>query len=259
MTDHIENVEADETPTVAEILAQANDDAAGDGHEGPKFETIEDLAREMNWNPDGEKSAAEFILAGESIRKRQRVSNEKLDKQIQQLQDTVSRMSRNYESVMERAEQQAMRKLQADIRQAVEDGDVERYETLRKQESESRRPAIDPEVQAFADRNPWMASDPVLKADALNIDAALIQSNPNMSTAERLRKVEAEVKARNPHKFQTRAHVPDTDTRPPGVKQQSRKRGWDELPREAVDIGEKLVKQGLYTREDWANKWWSDK
>lgn len=105
-----------------------------------KKQSIEDLAAQYGWQSDGEKSAEEFV----------KVALDKFpdqSKKIKQLFRTVEELKEHMSKAETRAYEKAKAELDAQRKQAIYDGDVERVEALDKAR-EDLKPAMQMEAPA---------------------------------------------------------------------------------------------------------------
>lgn len=159
--------------------------------------------------------------------------------------------------------QRAMNDLREQRREAIADGDVEKVDQLDKkmadlkpppsnagqEQQQEKKPAaeeggkkpVQPEVQAFIDRNPWFIDDTDLNAIVQTIHVRRLQTHKDKeSLAENLQWVEDEVRKRYPEKFENEARRGRSTPRmterrgsdggdpPPGARKR-----FEDLPAEA--------------------------
>lgn len=238
-------------------------------------------ARKMGWRPkeeyeksgrDPEKwvSAEEFVRRGENelpvLRERFRKLEKRAEKQDKQL-DEGNKLLRDLvtsqRAERDKAVKEALSKAQKDRREAIATGDVpeaerlssvieEHKDTLKapvpaeRQASTEGKVEIPEEVTDWVDANQWFTKDKVLNAVAVAQYGELM-ADKNLTDTERLAKVKAEVVRRFPEKFgNARRTQPSAVESGTGGGGRSRKseRGWNDLPRDAQDIAERLIRQG---------------
>lgn len=115
--------------------------------------SIEDLAAQYGWQSDGEKSAEEFV----------KVALDKFpdqSKKIKQLFRTVEELKEHMTKAETRAYEKARLELDAQRKQAIYDGDVERVEALDKAREDLKPASIEaptqqlhPAIADFEERN----------------------------------------------------------------------------------------------------------
>ena len=103
-------------------------------------------ALEMGWNPDHEGenfvSAKEFIRVGEII-KSKRDQKKESDKKIDALQSAVQKLLEHNKKVEEQAYLKAKMELDNREREAVQSGDIEEFEKVKRESSLLSRPAVE--------------------------------------------------------------------------------------------------------------------
>lgn len=265
---------------------------------------ISDRARAMGWRPkeeyrgDPERwvDADTFVKRGEEeapvMRERLRDATRKvsdLDRQIKQrdaeYQENLGRIERAATMALHQQRAQIEAQFRAALKQAVETGDVQRYDQLERSRDETLtnfdenvrrsvapKPAQQPQapqlpahVVEAADKwkqeNSWFGTDPLLRHLAMAEHERLNVEMPGLSIDDNLRRVKAEVMKRYPEKFgidpgETRGAAVEGGRRSSatGVRQ----RGASDLPSDARRIGEKFVKDGLFKSvEDYAKAYWT--
>lgn len=184
--------------------------------EEPQYTQEEQEAIEKGWDPtykgDNFVSAKEFIRVGSMI-KRMKSSEKKLE----ELKDVVKDLSHHLKKADEAALEKARRELREQKLQAVNEGDVDRFNQLEKQESllVQEPPAQPPEVSEaakdFASRNKdWFnTSTPenhemAMAADTIDkfIGEQLQKQGKTVSVKEHLQMVEDRIKKLYPHRFE---------------------------------------------------------
>lgn len=107
----------------AAVMAEIDNIREGGGSVASKESSIETLAAQYGWSPDGEKSAEEFI----------KVAMDKFpdqSKKIKQLFRTVEEMKTHMSKAEKAAYERAKTELDAQRRQAIQQGDVDLVEEL---------------------------------------------------------------------------------------------------------------------------------
>lgn len=150
-------------------------------------EFYEDLAKSYGWNPDGKKSAEEYIkFALDKFPKRgdalsaQNKKIEAKDSELSQMKMVLDQLANDMKKSKEVAYQQALADLQAQKREAISLGDVERVEQIEKETNNLNGVQQPPEVvQEFKARNAeWLEGvnpqDLEMQAYAHQIDNALM-------------------------------------------------------------------------------------
>jgi hypothetical protein len=252
------------------------DDTQAGGGGDDNLGTVEERARRMGWVPEaefkGDKSrwvdAQTFVKNGEEalpiLRERMRT----LERTNAELLKTVTEAKKFNETVYQRAYDKAKKDLEAQIRAAAKAGDEEAAtqaaDDLAKLEREkAERDAggdEDPVFDAWIAQNRWYSDDPDL---ALEAEAEAFKLRKRGEKAEGvafLEKVKEAVKKRFPEKFgNPRRTAPgQVEGAAPGGDGGSRgKKGWESLPREAKEAGERFIKQGIVKdKATYAQQYW---
>jgi regulator of replication initiation timing len=186
--------------------------------EAPQLTEIEQKALDMGWRPREEFDGSddEFIDAKEFVRRKPLF--DKIDHQGRQLKATIKALEglKNHYTTMREVEyERALKALKSERKQALTDGDGDRFEELDdqiksvEQQAEQVRAAketpvvqeevVHPEFQAWTARNPWYQSTGYMRKFADDIGTQLHARG--MNPAEVLKEVEAAVRKEFPQKF----------------------------------------------------------
>lgn len=255
---------------------------------------------EFKGDPEKWRPADEFVKRGEELLpialERTRAAERKLadmEARIAQREreytDTVGRLERMSTKALERQREQLMANYSAAMRQAVELGDVQRFDQLQRdqytavqqfdtqvreavappqQQQNGPRP-LPPEEQALVSswvrENAWYERDPAMKALAEAHHVALNNQFPGISLQENLKQVAAEVRRRFPDKFGPTNHkivapmVESGGGGMPGAGAGRRTKSAADLPADAKAAAERFVKQGIYKNvNEYAADYWAD-
>lgn len=179
---------------------------------------IETRAMEMGWRPKGEFSGSEddFIDAKEFVRRKPLF--EKIDAQSRQLKNVtqgLEALKNHYSKVRETEFNRALQELKSQRKQAMTEGDGERFEQIDEQiksvevqaaemKQIQERPlvreeVVNPEFQSWKARNSWYENTTSMRAHADEVGIRLHKEG--LSAAEVLKRVEQEVRKEFPHKF----------------------------------------------------------
>lgn len=207
---------------------------------------VEALAREHGWNPDGPKSAAEFIASGLDYRRT-------LKNRLDEVESATKRLDGWREKAEKAGYERAKREIEQRKADAREEGDVEAYERAIKAEQEIegvRNDGPDPELKAWLERNPWFEKDQVLQLQAKAIDAELQRKHPALSHGELLERIETEMKTRYPEAFGLERKA--TPPKGEGRTQRGKPNGksWDKLPSEVQREADAMIKRGWIKDRD---------
>jgi hypothetical protein len=242
-----------ETPEVEAEVPGAGDAEKPADKPATKSE-IETLALEMGWDPKKSKSAADWIRDGTVIQRDLKASK---DAQAREFQQRLDRLDRTTKTALTRQREQLDAAWKQRMREAVNLADMEAFdkaqqgrdaalqkfdEEVEELPSAAKAPADAPqEVKDFARRNSWFDVDEDMTDVAVNISKRLASKYPDMPLAERLLQVEAEIK----RKFPQGAKPPAVEGGLRPIKTSTAK-GWAQLPPEAKDMANSLIKDGLF-------------
>lgn len=182
-----------------------------------KLTPIEEEALSTGWNPEGEKSAEEWVRSAplyQAITQR--------NKKIDQLERSLQELTKHMDQQREVGYKQALEDLQSRRRMAISDGDIEAVEELDtkideiksfNQPSQPQDINNHPAVQSFAQRHASWVNDPSYEAEEMRTfareRAEILQNNYNMDIEQALVEVEKDLRYKYPDKFKnSRAEEP---------------------------------------------------
>jgi len=161
-----------------------------------------------------------------------------------------------------------MASLKAERKNALADGDVDRFtaveeqmEKLREQRQEEKQDVKQvqqqgpsPAFQAFIAENSWYVRDPELAAVADNLGIAYYQRGH--TEEQTLQYVANQVRKIYPEKFgnpQTKPKASAVESGTSGTQVNTKKKGmsWEDLDPEQRRVAEKWVKMGVITKEKY--------
>lgn len=260
-------VEEEVVEAVEGEVEETTEEAAPEGGaDKPQTKTeIETLALEMGWDPKKSKTAADWIRDGTVIQRDLKASK---DAQARDHQERFDRLERTTHAALARQREQLDSAWKHRMREAVNLADMDAFDkaeqgrnaALKKFDDEveelpsaGKAPAdAPPEVKAFAKRNSWFDVDEDMTDVAVNISKRLGSKYPDMPLDERLEQVEAEIKRKFPHEFNGQGETKTTTAKPPAVEgglrpiKTSTAKGWAQLPPEAKEMANSLIKDGLF-------------
>lgn len=172
----------------------------------------ENLAKDYGWNPDGKKSAEEYIkFALDKFPKRgdalsaQNKKIEAKESEITQMKIVLDQLANDMKKSKDTAYQQALADLQYQKREAISVGDVEKVEKIEQATHNLTNPQeIPPSVQDFKSRNhQWLeGTDPQdleMQAYAFQIDNTLM--NKKLPPEQHMKTLEAAIQNKFKHYF----------------------------------------------------------
>lgn len=190
---------------------------------------VEQKALDMGWRPRDQFNGSdeEFVDAKEFVNRQplfDKISQS--TREVKELRKQVQALQTHYTAVHETAYKKALADLKVQRRQALSDGDGERFDQLddeiksvEKQveqlqvEQAPQAPEIHPEFAAWVDANSWYEKVGYMRAFADDLGPRIKAANPDLSPKAVLLKVQEAVKKEFPHKFQNpnRAAAPNVE------------------------------------------------
>lgn len=256
-----------------------NEFKGGDTSRWVDAQTFIDRA-ESNANILIERNRALDLKLGQSQEEiqKQNVAIAALQRQLNDLTSVTTELRDFASSASQRAYKKARSDIEAEMRVAVSEADVPKFERAQQElrsldeeaidrgarrvetkspeepapvvkpqptVQEQPQPQIHPEVKAFCDANPWFMSDGTLNTYMQERHMAILREEPGLSLSENFAKAKSQVQAKFPEKFginprRNDAPAVTTTTTTRAIK--SKKLGYDDLPAEAKAICDKFVK-----------------
>lgn len=239
---------------------------------------VEEQAREQGWvsqdewvkdgrSEDDWRPAKEFVERGEIFKSLHQVKRE-----LKQTKAAHDALSQHHRFVYERAYQEAYNKLRQERRQALKDEDLkavaeteEKIENLQSEHAartqnlnaqqaaaaQATAAGIHPELQAFADRNPWYNTDTDMREFAEAVGLIYIQKNPNSPPADVLKHIESKVRKQYSEKFGQRKAAPNAVAGVDRTSQRISKGGEVVLDDMEFQIMKTLVANGDMTEDQY--------
>ncbi len=233
-------------------------------------------ATEMGWRPESEwhgdakdfRDSEEFVKRGEEIlqfvrrdRDREREKNAKLESDMD---GRFRRLENTYIDVMKRQKAQHevdVAAIATDQRRAVEEGDVDAYDAQVKRrdalgaapEVPDGAPPPNDAVVRWAADNPWLKNKAMW---AVANDAFQESADSGGDVHSQIAAADAEIRRRYPEKFEAPRATVETGGQ---VKRGKVTKGAAQLPPEARVAFEKLVREGMYGKDDiakYAKSYW---
>lgn len=233
---------------------------AGDG------QAVEARARRMGWVPQEEfrgdktkwRDAQAFVKNGEEslpiLRERLRSSEAARD----ELAKSVSDFQKMNDTSFQRGYEKAKRELEAAVKREAkagnEEGAAAAATELAELEAEKTKREVatkdDPVFNAWLGQNAWY-NDTELKAEAEAVAFLLRRKGDKTEGAPFLDKVKEEMQKRFPDKFKNPRREAAGGPERPGAGGDGGgigkgKKGWEALPADAKQSGERYIKQKLY-------------
>jgi hypothetical protein len=253
-------------------------DAGGDkGGEGSGERTVEDRARAMGWSPKeefrGDQSrwvdAATFVKNGEESLPILRERMRKLEATNMELTKGVREAREFNDKVYEKALAQARKEAKEEITRATKAGDANAATAAAESLAATEREAAEHKAKKEAEGDPVFESwqkdnadwyqDPDMRVEAEAIAFKLRKKGDKSEGLPFLDKVKDEMKKAFPDRFSNpRRNQPGSVERTGGGGEggSRSKKGWDALPTEAKQAGDRFIKQKLVKdRETYAKQY----
>ena len=230
---------------------------------------IEKRAIELGWRPKEEFHGDEddFIDAKEFVRRQPLFEKiESQNRQIRNVTKALESFKTHYTNVEQAAVERALALLKTQRKEALTDGDGERFDLLDdeikkaetkmseieqiKQQPLVQETTVHPEWQAFERRNPWYTSTSYMRKYADDVGTQL--ASQGVAPTDVLKQVELAVRKEFPHKF-----VNPNKELAPAVEQSrgtSKSNGKSEdsfLSDQERKVMNDLVRSGLLTKEKY--------
>lgn len=236
--------------------------------EEKQFSEIEQKAIDMGWRPrqEFEGSDDDFIDAKEFVRRKPLFDKiEHTSRELKNVKKTLDSFKQHYSRVEEVAVQKAILQLKNARKEALAEGDGERFEQideqlqtaqsqLRQIEVAKNTPAVEddtphPDFVAFKNRNGWYQSDNEMTAFADKLGMGLAATG--MSPQEVLKEIEQQIRTRFSSKFRNtrKEDAPDVNNSRNGGKPPKNEEA--NLTEDERKIMNTLVRSGAITKEKY--------
>lgn len=211
---------------------------------------IEELARSHGWNPEGEKSADEFIaFALDNLPERG-----KQLKRMQKTMDALVQHNRNQEQI---AYERALKELTEQKAQAISRGDAVAVMNIEQQANELK-PVIEPSlaVEEFQERNStWLfgtsEEDKQMQAYTFGMDSVLMREK--LDPDEHMERLEKAVREHFPEKFGIKPRSPVESSEGSNVSNRPHKKTFSvsDLSAQQRQIAEEFEFYKIMTKEQY--------
>lgn len=237
----------------------------------PQYTEVEQRAMEMGWRPQSEFNGdeANFVDAKEFIGRKPLF--DKIDSQSRQIKavtKALEEFKNHYSKVNENAYERALSSLKNQRKQALTDGDGDKFEQIDEQiksvetqmeEVRAQRerplvqeePQVAPEFQNWVARNPWYNSVGYMRKFADDYGTRL--ATQGVAREEVLLKVAEAVRKEFPTKFTNpnKQSAPDVESSGSGSKKPAAKSGSFELTEQERKVMNDLVRTKVLTKDEY--------
>ncbi len=247
---------------IGPVGAEQDDDTQNQDEQQPT--EVEALALKMGWaveddwrgDPNKWVDAATFIRTGPEILKR---TLERQDGQLAETQKLLDDFKGFHTDVEARAHKRALADFRAEQRKAVEDGDTEAFDAAQtrmdaldeeaKPEPEANKPNVDPQFEAWKDRNAWFGDDVEMTVYAEQIAPIIGKKHQGAAFYEA---ADAEIRRKFPDKFTNprRKRAASVEGAGAGGGQRGNGHGYADLPADAKAACDRFIGQGMFKGAD---------
>jgi hypothetical protein len=237
------------------------------GEPTPEYSEVELEAIEQGWNPEGVEGKRNLTAEEFLDRKPLYDDLRKTKRQIRKQQEQLEALKKHVSIADERARERALRELDSQKREALEDQNFDAVIAIDKQIRETENAPLATETPTNAafenwrEENDWYDEDAELKDYADMVGTHFAQRHPEKPVSEVFEHVTKEVKARYASKFKNeRREQPNpvegaVRGRAAGSKQKHSER---DLPEEHRQIMNTLVKGGTMTKDEYLKSYFGD-
>lgn len=231
--------------------------------------SVEDRARLLGWKPPEEfngdpehaLTAEDFVKKGEEILPVVRANNKKLEAALYKQNQEISELkgvAAGFNDILKMQEDRIRKEYEKDMRDAVRDGDIERFDELSKERDEyvqkSTPPPVNKDAQIeannFMARNDWFGVDDVKTKFAEQEDKRL--ASLGLPPAEHFARLEENIK----RKF-TKSPPPQGVSPGKRAVTAPKKKDFASMPDENKQMAMTMEKYGKVNREEYAKNYWA--
>lgn len=248
-------------------------------------ERVEKEARDLGWSPEDEwrgdpnkwapasvyldRMAGNRRFMDQQFEKMERAYREtiaKLEGTIKEQGEVLGDLSERFTNADKAAFARGLKAARDEMAAAVAEGDTERYRAAEQryddlqergppepkkkepppeERQDEQQPTIDPAVIAWVQQNPWYERDRFLRDVAVAASNRIAAEEPELTIAENLEKVSAEIRRRFPERFENeRRRAPSAVNGKTGERapRNKGKRTYANLPKEAKAACDKYVR-----------------
>jgi hypothetical protein len=237
-----------------------------------EVQEIEKKARRLGWVPKDEFrgdetrwiDADKFVERGETEIPLMRNDISRLHKQIDEMQGTFKEFSEYHRQTEKRAYDRARADIEAEMKAAVSEGDLEKYDKANKELNDLKPPPeqtntqpVDPLFTQWHATNQWYNKDVWMTADADKVSNVLANSRSDLQGIDLYNEVTKEIVKKYPESFSNpRRNEPDELGNPPSGP--SGKKNYANMDKEARDTCDRFVKEGLMKQEEYVKTYWEE-
>jgi hypothetical protein len=219
-------------------------------------------AREAGWTPKEEfpGEPGQWLDSRSYLEQKRTRELQKLRRKTERLESTVSELKGHYSKVEENAHKRAVESLKAEKVKALEAGDHQRVVDVDEELNRMRdnRPGTgkpsgpDPAFTRWVQDNGWYESDNDMREFADFTGLKYAKENPDRTPQEVFEYATSRVRKQFPDKFRNPRRSDASPVEGAG-RTASKNAGprWSDLPEHYQQIGDKFVRQGVMTRDQY--------
>jgi hypothetical protein len=226
---------------------------------------VEEQARRSGWTPKDEFQGDpdKWVDAKEWIGRAPLYDDmRRLRRKARVLESTVNDLKKHYERVEQTAYQRAVEELKAEKLKALEEGNHRRVVEVDDEldQMRNKKPAptgenkVDPAFQRWVDQNEWYERDTDMREYADFVGVRFAHENPEKTPEQVFEYVSRQIqkhpefKERFPNPARERPSSVEGGKSKPAKSATPR---WSDLPEHIQKAGDKFVRQGVMTREQY--------
>lgn len=234
--------------------------------------SAEDRALTMGWTPkaqfkgDPEKwvDAETFVKRGEEFLPFLKANNRRLEQALERTRADLKTLADHHSKTAQREYQRAYNDIQRQLDDAAASGDVQGVRDatdalveLSKETGPAAAPASQASelLEAWKADNPWYGVDTVMTAAANAIGNELFEKG--VTGKAQTEEVTKRIKAEFPHKFENPARRQAAAVESAGGPRGKGAKGRSDLPTDARQFMDRMVKQGLMTEAEYLKDYFS--
>jgi len=221
---------------------------------------IEAKAREMGWNPDKEGvedgkwiGAEEYVARAPLFEK-----NRKLSRKVKELESSVNALKTHYTKIESIAYEKALESLKEKKIKAMDEFDHKTVARIDEEIQDMKAPRPqpqniqDPNFLVWVEKNPWYEADDELKSFADKAGLAFAKATPDADPEEVYKYAERRVREKFPDKFRNpNREKPSSVEGSTKTQTKSSRPTWSSLPEHFQQAGNKFVRSGIMTKEQY--------
>jgi hypothetical protein len=227
---------------------------------------IDQRARNLGWKSEEEfEGAGKWIPAEEFIQKGEEALP-LLRADIRKMQQNFELQNKTHKMAFDAQEKRLEREYKEKLETAVEEGDLQKYRELRKEEDDLQSTnGEDPDELAgkaargqFIVDNPWYGKDRAMTASAGAFSADVADQFPDLTPEQNLEKTLQMIKDEFPHKFGERKMPTPQPSPVEGGRKIKRKteKNYSSMPEEDRAACDRAATIGLSSKEDFVKNYW---